>query len=333
VAVLVSDGRDPERADFAARAQRVRARLAALRAELVVIAAGPDPDREILSALAGGADAVLDAGDLRAPGSGDRLLALLARASVSGSVREDAPIRLAPTGAPGLAQGLSDLPAPTLRRAVRARAAEGASSAWTVAGPDGGDALAVRRFGLGASAAFAFAPDADWVLAPGDLGAALRAALRRVAPPAERSRPRLVERDGELVLEHVVPDAPAVVLACLGTTTGRDLGTVALLAARAGHDPIAERSADLPGGLAGLADGELALAEVDLGGGPLRLAFAPARASEFARAPGVFEPPPGASGGSPDRPAPHPAAPWVLGAGLLALAAAAAQGFFSRPGR
>ncbi len=337
-AILVTDGRDPERADFAARAAALRTRLAGVRVELAVIAAGPDPDRELLAALAGDPARVLDAGDLTAPDSATRLATLLQRAASQGAIVEDDRARAAyASSAEGPAASFRDLAPPTLRRFVRARARADAQVAWVASSSRAetptGPLLAFARHGLGQVAGLAFLPDPTWVREPNDLGAALATALRAIAPPADRARPRLVERDGDLVLEDVGAATPAIVRATFASERGEQLGDVELLAARANHDPLHARSARLPPALADLAAGERVLVTIDMGSGspPLQTAFVAPRASEFARLPGVFEPPQRvAEAARTPGNEPHPAAPAFLLLGLLGIAAAACLGLFSR---
>ncbi len=325
--ILVSDGRDPERAGLADRARRARERLSAARVRLAVIVTGADPDREVLAAL--GDDELLEAGDLGRADGAARLARLFARVAAADRVRAGDALAVArSTGAHDIAAALLDLAPPTLRRAARARAVD-AQTVWLV---DGEPVLAVRRAGLGVSAGLAVVPADDWV---GDLGpvrAALFSLLRTVAPPEDRARPRLVERDGELVLENAPPGAPAILPARLRSRAGDDLGTVELLGAAPGHDPIAARAVALPAAFARLGAGETLTAEVDAGppAGRITLDFAAPRASEFARTPGGFTPPPPAAPAAGGAPAPHPAAPAFLIAGLAALAVSAGRGFFSR---
>lgn len=334
VAIVVTDGRDPERADFAARAASLRARLAGVRVDLAVVAAGPDPDRELLGALAGDPVRLLDAGDLAASDAAARLASQLQRAASRGVVVEDETARAISTGSSAT---LRDLTPPALHRFVRARERDGAQVAWTAASTRAetptSPLLAFARHGLGQVAGLAFLPDSTWVREPHELSAALATALRAIAPPADRARPRLVERDGDLVLEDVGEGVPAIARATLVSEHGQALGTVELLAARAGHDPLHARSAPLPPALADLAAGERVLVTIDMGPGspPLSTSFVAPRASEFARLPGVFEPPQRvAEAAKASAEVPHPGAPVFLLLGLLGIASAAFLGLFSR---
>ncbi len=86
LAILVSDGRDPDRADLAARAGALRARLEGRSAELAVVAVGSDPDLELLAALAGGAARIVRVGELGAESSIDALAQSLETALSTGSI-------------------------------------------------------------------------------------------------------------------------------------------------------------------------------------------------------------------------------------------------------
>ncbi|MCY2960186.1 MAG: VWA domain-containing protein [Planctomycetota bacterium] len=331
LAILVSDGRDPDRAEIAARAKALRTRLEGVGAELAVVAVGSDPDLELLAVLAGGAARIVRAGELGAEASIDALARSLETALATGSIVEIPDPRAATrSGAGPFSKPFAALEPPALRRHVRARAADGAEVVWTSAAP----VLAFARRGLGVAAGFAFGPDASWVAVPNDLGGAVASALRAVAPPTDRARTRLGERGGELVLEGVPDGAPAIVRADLVSSRGEPLGSVDLLAARAGRDPVRERSAPLPAALASLAAGDFVRARIAplvAGGTALDLAFAAPRAPEFARAPRRFEPPAPRQGASePHGSGSHPSAPWVLLAGLVSLAGAAGAGVFSR---
>jgi len=336
-AILVSDGRDPDRADLASRASSLRMELASRGAELAVIAVGADPDVELLTALAGDAARVMRVGELGPERSIDALAQGFESALATGSIVEFSEPRSAalrasvgPFSAPFAA-----LAPPSVRRHLRARAARGAEVVWSSTSAAATSPLfAVSRHGLGVAAGFAFTPDSAWVASRNDLGRALASALRTVAPPADRARTRLREIDGELVLEGVPDGAPAIVRAELTSSRGADLGSIELFAARAGRDPVRERSAPLPATLARLDEGDFARVRVASFAAlvePLELAFAAPRAPEFARAPRPFLPPatvdavldPPARGS-------HPSAPWVLLAGLAALAGAVGTGFFSR---
>lgn len=336
LAILVSDGREPDRNDVASRAAALRSRFEARGARLVAVAAGAEPDVEFLRALVGDASDVHAAGDLDASDAAAQLARLLRRAAASGSV-VDVPSSASTTyvgGDAALAAGLATLVPPSLARRARARAADGASVAWSA---DGAPVLALARRGLGVAANRAYALDDAWLRASNDDGAALATVLRAVAPPADRGRLRMREADGELVLENVPDGAPAIVRAELAGADGTDLGTVELVAARAGRDPLRDRSGRIPARVARLASGALVRARVPDPTGvgePLELTFAAPRAPEFARAPEVFVPPTvDGRRRAPTGPGPSPHAAWVLVTGVAALAGAVAAGFFSRSGR
>jgi Mg-chelatase subunit ChlD len=343
LAILVSDGRDPDRADFAARAQAQRARLAARDAELAVVAVGADPDRELLAALAGGESNVLAGGELGDAGAIDRLAHLFVRTIANGPVVDLGPQRGPPIvhGRAGIAAPFVPFAGPVLARCVRARVVSRATPVWTIdtgRAAEGAASLpifALGRHGLGLAGTFAFQPDSSWVALPNDLGAAVATAVRAVAPPPQIRELELRERDGDLVLEGELRGAPAVVHAELFAARDEPLGRVELFAARAGGDPDRERSAPLPSVFARLGAGEaIRVRIVDaLAAGPIERTLHPPRAPEFALPPANFTAPraSAAAGAHPAR-GPHPAAPWALLAGLMALACAVGGGHFFRGG-
>ncbi len=340
LAILISDGRDPDRADFAARAAELRARLAAQGADLAVIAVGDDPDRELLGALAGSATELFEAGDLSRADGAERLARLFARAIANGPVFDvipPRPARFAGSSEP-LALPFAAFGPPVMSRFLVAWASERASVVWTSDAASGSIPLfALARRGLGLAGTFAFAPDPTWLAAPNDLGAVLATGVRAVAPPSDGTELALFEREGDLVLRGALESEPAVIhVELLAADSDARLGSVDLLA---GDEPARERSARLPSVLAELDRGESIRARITGlvdASQPRELAFRAPRAPEFARLPSAFVAPKTPAKvpqsalpahGSGDR---SPAATWALTAGALAWVVAVLLGFFSR---
>lgn len=330
LAILVSDGRDPDRADLAARANALRAQLAAKNARLVVVEVGGDPDRELLAALAGAASDVLAAGDLAAMDARARLAEMFTSAIARGSIAEFAPareVRVSAADAP-FAALFQNLALPTVRRALRARAVNSADVVWTT--DDGAALLAFARTGLGVAATMAFPPDPTWLGSENDLVGSIATAIRAVLPPNVAGAPTLFERDGDLVLFDPAGRAPPIVRLELTSKRAERLGIVDLVAGRLGHDPLRERSAALPAALARLEAGETVEARIQGDTTGLQsFDFTAPRAPEFARLPRQFTPPAPIRGAAPTAPGPNPLGPWVLLAGIAALSLATGAGFFS----
>jgi len=330
LAILVSDGRDPDRADLAARADALRARLAVQNARLVVVEVGADPDRELLTALAGAESDVLSAGDLTSTDARARLAEMFTSAVARGSIADFAPprvVRVADADAP-FAASFQNLAPPTVRRAVRTRAAASANVVWT--SDDGVPLLAFARTGLGVAGTAAFSPDAEWLGDENEVLAVIATAIRAVLPPPEVGTTTLFERDGDLVLADPAGRAPPIVRVEFTSSRGERLGDVELVAGRVGHDPLRERSATLPALLTRLDAGETV--EARIAGdttGLQRLRFTAPRAPEFARLPRHFTPPAPIAGAAPTAPGPNPRGPWMLVAGIATFALAAVAGFFS----
>ena len=334
LAILVSDGRDPDRADLEARANVLRAKLAAKNARVLVVAVGADPDHELLAALAGADSDVLAAGDLEASDAPKRLAEVFTSAIARGSVAEFAPARSIEIAAPdaAFAAPFQSLIRPTVRRAVRVRAAEGADIVWTT--DDGAPLLAFARTGLGVAGTLAFPPDAEWLGDEHDLLGAVLTSIRAVLPPNVASAPTLFERDGDLVLADPAGRAPPIVRVEFTSSRNEQLGSVDLVAGRLGHDPLRERSAPLPAMLTRLEAGLTVEARIqgDASGLP-SFRFTAPRAPEFARLPLHFTPPVPVVGAAPTAPGPNPLGRWVLLAGIAALALATGAGLFSSSSR
>jgi hypothetical protein len=192
--ILLSDGRDvtpPD--DPPLRAAGLRARLAAARSELKVIAIGERADLELLTPLAGGPEALL-----QSP-TPNQLEALL--------LRLGAGERWLPGPIPVLTQGTRWLAAealglsrerPPLDQALKAWLTPGSEAFWLA--PSGAPLGAVTGVGAGRSVALAFAPGTecatDW-LGREDL----LPLLAFVAERPEQTAARLCCLDGRLLLE------------------------------------------------------------------------------------------------------------------------------------
>jgi len=330
LAILVSDGRDPDRADLAARANALRAKLAAKNARLVVVEVGGDPDRELLAALAGADAEVLAAGDLTSTHAGTRLAEILTSAIARGSIEEFSPARTARVagGDTSFAAAFQGVAPPTVRRALRARAVNSAEVVWTT--DDGAPLLAFARTGLGVAATMAFPPDPTWLGSEHDLVGSIATAIRAVLPPNVAGAHTLFERDGDLVLFDPAGLAPPIVRLELTSKRAERLGIVDLVAGRSGHDLLRERSAALPAVLSRLEAGETVEARIQGDTTGLEsFGFTAPRAPEFARLPGHFTPPAPMRALAPTAPGPNPLGRWVLLAGIAALALATGAGFFS----
>jgi hypothetical protein len=354
--VLLTDGRDPNRADLSSHGTRARADLAAARAKLAIFAAGDDVDRELLASLLAPGESIVDVPDLARGGAAARLAQLFERELSKGCVRAEPAMQigLARTAPNSLASVLTPAdgapkPAwPSLERIARARARDGAE---IVATADHGEPVAaIARRGLGLVVSLAFVPASDgapaW-RARGDLLAPIvRAIARGHRDPGEsgsRMEPSLREEGDEIVLDGIGLDFPA-------RAEARVAGTGAVLvfeAGRNGRDPARERSAsraslDELDTTRGIGDRDaderesgVLRVEFDIRGEPLVLALPRPRAEEFSRAPGAFVPPPAGAtleGSAGSRRAAHPFAPFALVAALVMLSLAAFLGAFSRRG-
>jgi hypothetical protein len=340
--LLLSDGRDPDRADLGTRGAALRARLGSAHARLAVIAAGDDPDRELLASLLLPGESIEDAGDLGRPDAAGRLARAFAREIARDAVRSG-PIEVLPVAQPSgpaaeIARASTAL-AP-IARAVRADLAHSTSSAsrdeafWSA--PDGAPLGAIARVGSGLVASLAFEPATDW--APQwDDGARLAPLLRVLGREhAQRSaRPQLVERDGRLCLENAPPDLPAPALAHVADGSGASADILFAESGTSG-DPLLERCAPIPSDLArtsGFWTVTFEAGSADASAGlPLVLALATPRAPEFTFAPhrSRLQPSPGRERTARPASAPHPLHAWAIGSGMALLFAAALLGAFSR---
>jgi len=361
LAFLISDGRDTVDADAKDRCAAIRSRLQAARARLVVIAAGEDPDRDLLSSL------LLQGEELRAVGSlsdakaAVRIREIFRRETSRGSVREGENLRVLPAAAlldpdAPASVGAEVLRAqkpegsagwPAIQRYVRARSARGAEVLWS--SERGEPLLALQRVGLGLAAACAFGPlregENRWAERP-DLWAPL---LRTLARGQRTAPPRLRVEGDELTLEDLPEDTPAElearVYAASEASGEAPACVIELSAPTSGVDPRRVRRGHWPAlatlPVRDLPDGSPRL-ELHPRGRvvpwtPIVLPFVTPRSPEDALPrprwnAGAF--PASSSRAVPSAaPArrPLPAAPWVLVSGLLLLTIAALAGSFSRP--
>ena len=205
--LLLTDGRDLEALpDPLAAARAAAAELARNRARLVVIAVG-EPERDLLAALAGGADEVRTGttlGDLQAvfrrelarARCAEGELALQPAARAAGSLADE--VASAAATPPALAP---------LERYVRNRLRPGAAALWTSSA--GEPVLALARAGLGRTALFASYPGSDWARRYAGAPLAFEGLLRWLARgPAQPPVPRARLEQGELVVRGL-EGAPA----------------------------------------------------------------------------------------------------------------------------
>jgi Mg-chelatase subunit ChlD len=221
LAFLLTDGRDTVDPDAKERCSKIRERLLAAHARLVVIAAGEDPDRALLTGLVGGDDELHPVGSLIRPGVSGDLEKIFRREVSKDRVRAGESLRvlpfsglLDPSAPPSLGADVlhSQKPEqsdrwPTIQRYVRARAAPGAEVLWS--SERGEPLLAIQRVGLGTTAACAFALIPGWGAEwsrRGDLWAPL---LRAIARGHREVRPRVRLDEDELSVEDLPVDAPA----------------------------------------------------------------------------------------------------------------------------
>ncbi len=333
--LLLSDGRDPDVKAAPARGQGLRTRLGTERAHIVVIAAGDDPDRDLLASLLNPGESIVDAGDLSKPGASDRLAHLFARALAQDEVLQG-PFDVLPVAhengiAADVARASVDL-AP-IARAVRADVVRTdtnyAEPFWST--HDGAPLGAIRRAGLGLSAALAFQPASDWApqwTDPKRLAPLLRTLARVHA--LRSSEPRLREEDGRLCLENAPPDLPAPAHAHVVDGNGASADVLFAEAGPTG-DPLLERCAPIPTELERSA-GFWTVTFESASGPAWVIALATPRAPEFTFPPKRFRAHPleATPRANVATAAPHPLYPWMLGAGALALFAAALLGAFSR---
>jgi len=363
---LLSDGRDTVDADASERCARVLARLVASRTRLVVLAAGEEPDRELLSKLIVAGEELRSVGALDAPGAANLLTAIFRRELTANRVREGPRLRVLPSGAlldpaapstlgadilrgqkPELAAGW-----PPIQRYVRTQVASGAELVWS--SEKGEPLLAIHRVGLGAVAACAFAPvegwGADWARRA-DLWAPLLRALAR----GKRDATPIVRIAGdEVTVEDLGPDTPAELEARVfpaGSRVGDPPAAVVPLSPPTqGADPRRVRAGRWPSSAAAAledpVEGEFPRVELHARAAaaawpPIALPLPTSRAPEFVlprthlHADELFARPTGAG----DRPRvaasmrAHPAAPKVLFSGLFLLTCAGLAGFFARRAR
>ncbi|MBL8860289.1 MAG: VWA domain-containing protein [Planctomycetes bacterium] len=320
--LLLSDGREPDRTNFEARASALRAAHKRARIHTCAVAPTADADREFLAAisestaeLAPGQDwevvfkrAVLERGLQRA-----------ARMPVVAVAADSEP-------AATLTRALNHLP--DIECAVRAEITPGAVVLLT--DEHGAPLAALARRGRGLVASLAFVPGSTWAPAwddPRTIAPLVRALARTRA--AEDLAPHLRAEGERLILAHPPSDWPAPIRARAQRSNG-DAFEFTFDAGEPGFDPRGTRTAPWPNDLA-VKDG---VALIQLAGAPdhsVDLTLEVPRASEFAFAPRRFTPPaPHASAPrAHPEPAPHPLFRLSLAAGVLALAVAACLGAFS----
>jgi hypothetical protein len=362
LAFLLTDGRDTVDANAKERCEKVLPRLLAAKVRLVVVAAGAEPERGLLSTLLAPGEILRNAGELST--SYQALAEIFRREVTADRVREGPALRVLPS------QALLDPSAPatlgsevlramkpetldewpSIQRYARAKAVPDAEVLW--ASGKGEPLLAVHRVGLGATSACAFAPvpgwGEDWAKRS-DLWAPLVRALAR----GKRELAPRARIDGDsFTVEDLPPDAPAqleaLVFAADARTGDAPAVRIALSAPTSGADPRRIRTARWPSGAEiareGPASGgfpHVEIRAVPEGSTwePIDLPLATPHAPEFVlprprlRA-DAFSPSREGTGSSPPRRAPrsHPAAPWVLISGLLLLTLAGLGGAFARRG-
>ncbi len=344
LALLLTDGVERDNlVDPAARVERLHASLLANRVRLVVIGVG-DTEDHMLGLLSP------DSPVQRADGLDD--LARVFRREVSGArwkeaepgsdfavVRAEAP--------PDALVRTLDAPTPApLRRFIKNRLRPGAELVWTE--PEGAPLLAVQRVGEGRTACLSSLPDAEWAPAwTGIHGAGEPAAFGPLLRFLARGGPRA--RAVRLEVEGAAGDETFVLQ---GADFARwSLASAQLFAggARSEHGQalrfLPELTAD--GGLryrarppspALAAAGAWVQIPAERPGEPDLVLVVPALLPPEFRRPerrlgalqeGAAEP--AATRGRPRRAAQsHPAAPWALAFGLLALVATVLAGRFSR---
>lgn len=347
---LLSDGKDDLAYNVAKRARPVVEALTRGGSRLVVVAAGDDPDRELLSAL-------LAPGEVLHETSAGTDLAEFFQREVFGHRLREGRFAASPTTGGALPE-TRDLasswsqdprPWPEHLRLFRCDARPGADVLVTES-EEGDPVLAWWRVGAGRVAAWASAPLADWApgYAGGEGAALLAPLLRRIARPSAAEALRLAVRGEQLVLEGVPPDWPPFVRTRILAQVPVDpldpgavevtLGEVTLAAIAEGPegDPRAARAAPLPeflerraGALplfAVLADDAsgavLGQASLDL---PCAAELRPGGARRVAPDALVATPETGVAAAA-AQPRPDPGAWRWLGAGLVTLFVAAALG-------
>jgi Mg-chelatase subunit ChlD len=333
---LLSDGReegDPPRP--AERAAELVQRFAAQGTELVAVAMGPDRLLDTLEHLA--------PGRVREWDESTELGAIL-REEVAREARREGrfPLQRRSGEADSLAAALAGGRAPqAVSRLARTRLAEGAETLLAERGGQGAAVLAVARAGAGRIARAAGGPLPGWA-EPGDWRAADLSALLTFLAERPRSGARLRWVGEELQLLGAPDGLPARVSGRLTDPGGseRDSAAFELSVPGSGHARPADVRVGRPPPPGARPGGSLWLEVQDVSGAQTLLEPLPvpsAAEPEFAGrragwSVGAGDLPAPALDPSP-RGAPHALAPWLLGAGLLLLAAGALSGLSEGRGR
>lgn len=337
--LLLSDGHESNGFNSVERAATLASTFVSTRTVVEVIAVGKDPDLDLLRAF-------LPPGKELTRVLGFEGLDEVFQRSVNRERVELGPVPLVVNSIAeealgrGVAQALSRVSLPSLARTLVTEEREGASV--LVRSSKGHPVLALRRVGLGVSALLATGPGADW---SGELrlGEHLESLLRRLGRAANPERSPRIRLGEQLVLENADVEWPALLTARVARRTGQEevwLGDCSLGLAESspGEDPRAMRVAARPAFLDGLAPGMRIVVDlIDERESRLaRVACAVPSLPEFGGAQNLSDMPEpstapalGAAGVSRVS---HPAAPFLIGAGLLllTLAGLAQSGLFGR---
>jgi Mg-chelatase subunit ChlD len=271
---LLTDGRDNTDPDPAASCPRILQRMLAARAKLVVIAAGDDADRGLLSRLVAPGERLEEVGSLLDLGMSGNLERIFRRELDRDRVREGEQLRVLPSptllapssvatvGADVLRAQKPESAAdwPAIQRYVRTKVVPGAGVLWI--SETGEPLLALQRVGLGMTAACAFAPIADSGQAWRDRSDLFEPLLRALARGKREPLPRLRVEADELFVEDLPADAPALLEARVFSAQAREgdapAAVIALSPPIQGADPRRVRtgrwSASLGGGFGSLWD-------------------------------------------------------------------------------
>lgn len=338
--LLLSDGREDDALNVAERAQQIQDSFRATRRELSALAAGPTADLEFLGLLVGSNGRLARAEDFGELGE-------LFREEIGAERTLEGADALALPSSPTAPDAARELASAfqhsiQLERAVRCVARPDAGV--LLASPDGTPLLALGRAAGGSTAAFAGTPGERW-------GGALRAVdlaplWRAMARGNQRDAGVTARVDGaQLVLHGCGPELPAafevVVWRESSSRGGLDperreaLGSLEFTQtfAASGRDTSDTRSARLTGELLAAAqsgglvlrssDPPLAIPVAGVGGA----GFLPESRTAYRRpqlAAAADEAPREGRG-------PHPAAPWVLALGLLAVFGSALSAMLAGP--
>ncbi|MFN0008896.1 MAG: vWA domain-containing protein [Planctomycetota bacterium] len=367
---LLSDGLENLDPDPFATATSVLDRLRAARARLVVIAAGEESDRALLSKLVAPGQQLESVSSLLDSSSSTQLRALFWRELNLERVREGDRLRILPAQATGalkteILAAMKPESAqswPTLASYVRARVSPGAAALWT--SETGEPLLAIQRVGLGTSAACAFSLGHGLQLPaerPFAFGELLTPLLRTLARGGRSERTRVRVEGEDLLVDSLPEDAPADLEARVFGAYAEEgdppTAVIPLAPAIEGGDPRRDRRGRWPSSATELLSvlwdehdlgrvtrsfGSARAPRVEIRAAgkaeaswtPIHLALAPPRAVEFVlprpRIPPFETIAVDRPQSGSSRPSPHSSAPWVLLSGLLLLAGAGFAGTFSR---